>query len=54
MTKEAKIYNGEETILSISGTVKVNSYTERNKVRIFSHTIYKNKVKIGERPKGTS
>ena len=53
VTKQAKNKQWNKAS-SVSGTGKVNSYIEKNKVRIFSHTIYKNKIKIGKRPKSTS
>ena len=44
MTKEAKIYNVEKTVSPISGAV--NSCMEMNEIRIFSHTAYKNKLRM--------
>ena len=47
MTKEAKIYNGEKTVSSISGAGKTAHYMQKNEIRTFCHTIYKNKVEVG-------
>ena len=35
MTKEARMYNGEKTVSSISGTGKLDSYMQRNKLEHF-------------------
>ena len=46
MTKEARIYNGEKTVSSISGAGKTGALHEKNEIRTFSNTIYKNKLKM--------
>ena len=46
MTKEAKIYNGEKTVPSISGAGKTEQLHVKNKIRTFSNTIHKNKLKM--------
>ena len=51
MTKEAKIYNGERTVSSISDAGKLDSYTEKNEIRTLPNTIHKNKLKMDSRPK---
>ena len=38
MTREARIYNAKRTVSSISGTVKLESYTLKNEIRTFSDT----------------
>ena len=46
MPKEAKIYNGEKTVPSISGAINwTASYRQKNEIRTFFNTIYKNKLK---------
>ena len=35
MAKEARMYNGEKTVSSISGTGKLDSYTQKNKLEHF-------------------
>ena len=47
MTKEARIYNGEKTASSISGTGKLDSSMEKNEIRTLPNTIHKNKLKMG-------
>ena len=44
MTKEARIYYGENTVSSVSCAGK-------NEIRTFPHTVFKNKLKMDERPK---
>ena len=44
LTKEAKIYNGEKTVSSISGAGKTGH--TQNESRTFSHTAYKNELKV--------
>ena len=39
MTKEARLYNGEKTVFSISGAGKLDSYMGKNAIRTFSNTI---------------
>ena len=46
MTKEARIYNGEKTVSSISGTGKTHSYMKKSKIRTFSNTIYKKAMHV--------
>ena len=43
MTKEPRIYNGEETLSSIHGTEKIGQILEKNEIRTFSNTIHKHK-----------
>ena len=48
MTKEARMYNGEEIVSSISGAGKVgqlDSYMQNNEITFFK-AVYKNKLKI--------
>ena len=49
MTKEAKIYNGEKIVSSISGAGKTGHLHVNNEIRAFLHTIYKNKLKNGSK-----
>ena len=43
MTKEARIYNGEETVTStISGAGKTGQLHVKNKIRSFFNSIHKN------------
>ena len=46
ITEERRIYREEKTLSSISGTGKTEQLHVKNKVRIFSNTIYKNKFKM--------
>ena len=46
MAKEARIYNGEKTVSSISGAGKLDSYMEKNEIRTLPNTIHKNKLKM--------
>ena len=46
MTKEARLYNGEKTISSINGVRKMVLSHVKNEIRTFSHTIFKNKLKM--------
>ena len=46
MTKEARIYNGEKTVSSISGAGKTASLHVRKEISTISNTIYKNKLEI--------
>ena len=43
MTNEARICNGEKTVSSVSGAGKTGWLLDN--IRIFSHTMYKNKSK---------
>ena len=45
MTKDARIYNGEKTVSLVHGSGKIGQLHVK-KIRIFPHTIYKNKLKI--------
>ena len=45
MTKEVRIYNGEETAFSITILGTLGSYMQKNQTRPLSHTMYKNKLK---------
>ena len=47
MTKEARIYSGENTVSSISGAGKTDSYMQKNEIRTLPNTIHKNKLKNG-------
>ena len=47
MEREAKIYNGEKLISSIRGPGKTGQlHVKKNEIKIFSHTIYENKLKM--------
>ena len=46
MTKEARIYNGEQTACSISGAGKLDSHMEKNEIRTLPNTIDKNKLQM--------
>ena len=46
MTKEARIYNGEKTVSSMSDARKLDSYMEKNEIRTLPNTIHKNKLKM--------
>ena len=46
MTKEAKIYNGEKTVSSISGAGKTGQLHVKNEIRTLPNTIHKNKLKM--------
>ena len=46
MTKEARIYNGEKTVSSVSGAGKAGRLHVKNESRTFSNTIYKNKLEM--------
>ena len=46
MLKEAKIYNGEKTVSSISGTGKIGQLYVKEWNRTFSNAIYKHKPNI--------
>ena len=45
-TKEERIYNGEKTIFLTSDAGKTGQLHEKNEIRTFSHTTYKNKLKM--------
>ena len=44
MTKEARIYNGEKTVPSITGLGKLDSYMEKSEIRTLPNTIHKNRL----------
>ena len=44
LTKEAKIYNGDKTVSSISGARKIGQLCEKNEIRTVFNTIQKNKL----------
>ena len=46
MTKEARIYNGEKTVSSISGAGKTEHLHVKNEIRTLFNTIHKNKLKM--------
>ena len=46
MTQEARIYNGEKIVPSISGAGKTDSYVSKNEIRTLSNTTHKNKLKM--------
>ena len=46
VTKEARIYSGEKTVSSISGTGKTEQLHVNNEIRTVSDTIHKNKLKM--------
>ena len=41
MTKEARLYNGEKTVSSVSGARKLDSSMWKNEMIIFFNKIYK-------------
>ena len=45
MTKEARIHNGKKTVSSINGSGKTGQLHVKNKIRTFSNTTNKNKLK---------
>ena len=44
MAKEARIYNGEKTVSSISGAGKTGQPHVTDEIGTFSNTIHKNKM----------
>ena len=44
---EARLYTGEKTATSINVLGKLDSYMQKDETGLFSHTIYKNKLKMG-------
>ena len=46
MTKEARIYNAEKTVSSISSARETGQLHAKNEISTFFITIYKNKLKI--------
>ena len=49
MIKEARIHNGEKTASSTSCAWKTGQLRVKHEIRLFPHTIYKNKLKIVSR-----
>ena len=50
MTKKARIYKEEETVPSITGLGKLDSYMEKSEIRTLPNTIHKNKLKMDSIP----
>ena len=46
MTKEARLYTGEKTAPSISGTGKTEKPHVKNEIRTLPNTIHKKKLKM--------
>ena len=46
MTKEARIYNGEKTVSSISGAGKTGQLHVKKEIRALPNTIHIKKLKI--------
>ena len=46
MTKEARIYNGEKTVSSISGAGETGQLHLKNEIRALPNTIHKNKLQM--------
>ena len=46
MTKEARVYNGEKTVSSVSGAGKTGQLHVKNEIRTPPNTIHKNKLKM--------
>ena len=46
MTKEARMYNGENTVSSISGAGKTGQLHVKNEIRTLPNPIHKNKLKM--------
>ena len=47
MTKEARIYNGEKTAPSISGSGKTgHTHKQKNEIRTLPNTIHKHKLQM--------
>ena len=46
LTKEARIYNGEKTVSSISGAGRTDNYLQRNEIRTLPNTKQKDKLKM--------
>ena len=45
-TKEAKTYDGEKTVSSISGAGKLGDYMLKNGIRTFPNAIHKNELEM--------
>ena len=50
MTKEARIQHGEQSLQEVV-LGKLDSSMGKNEIRVLPHTMYKNKLKMDERPK---
>ena len=46
MTNEARMYNGEKTVSSVSGAGKTGQLHVKNKIRTLPNTIHKDKLKM--------
>ena len=46
--------NGERTDFSISGVVKLDIHMQKNETEPLSYTVYKNSLKMNQRPKHKS
>ena len=51
MTKEARIYNGEKTVSSVSSAGKTGQLMQKNETGTLPNTIHKSKLKIDQGPK---
>ena len=49
--KEARIYNGEKIVSSISGSGKIGQLHVKNEIRTLPNTIHKEKLKMDYKPK---
>ena len=47
MTKEARIYNGEQTVSSVCGAGKIGQLPVKNEIKMLPNTVHKNKLKNG-------
>ena len=46
LIKEARIYNGEKAVSSISGAGKLDNYMLKNEIRTLPNIIHNNKLKM--------
>ena len=46
LTKEARIFNGENIISSVCGDGRTGQLDVKNEIRTFLNTIYKDKLKM--------
>ena len=46
LTKEVRIYNGAKTASLINGLGKLDSYAEKNEIRMLPNTTHKDKLKM--------
>ena len=46
LTKEARIHNEAKRASSISGVAKLDSYMEKDEIRILPNTVHKDKLKM--------